>query len=101
MHDIGTQSRTKVLLVVAITLVIVVPVPAASQAVMVNARSLWRHAACNCSRALPLRWRASTMHTHVEGRITGIPMMQPDGIEIRCLSIKDVIEFAYAVPNEK
>jgi uncharacterized protein (TIGR03435 family) len=95
------DSGRGLLLVVAITMVIVVPVPAASQAVMLNADHsggmLHATAARPSFEVASIRQRPPD----AECAFGGIPKIQPDGIEIRCLSIKDVIEFAYAVPNEK
>ncbi len=89
-------------------MVIVVPVSAASQIVTPNAgiaapQSKDHGGMLHATAARPSFEVASIRQRtpNAECTISGIPMMQPDGIEIRCLSIKDVIEFAYAVPNEK
>lgn len=82
-------------------MLIAVPMPAASQAVMLNADRYG--GMLHATAARPSFEVASIRQSapNAECRNVGIPRIQPDGIDIRCLSIKDIIEFAYAVPNEK
>ncbi len=100
------NSGRRLLRVVAITMVIVVPMPAASQAVMVSAEKAAPQSKdyggmLHATAARP-SFEVATIRPSApnpELRLRGITM-QSDRFTARGSSIEDVIEFAYAVPSD-
>jgi uncharacterized protein (TIGR03435 family) len=97
-HMTWRLNSGRSLLVVAMTLVVAVSVPAASQVVMLNTDH--SGGMLHATGARP-SFEVASIRLSAPNAWSSCCAIRRDGIEIRGYPIKDVIEFAYAVPDEQ